>query len=652
MKNFFAATESHEDTVSNENLEMLTSPQKPHAPEQHSQLRSENDTILIASSSGCATPAIAGKNSDSDYAENIGSEELCMECVDEADVIKTDASYTPSCINPKRTPKVDLPVPDLHVNVNKSEQPEVRTLYMFQKSSTNDWVNFIHKYIEDVEFYQCSECPFRAALPNKVTTHLQDCHAGVKDIELKRPVFFLFCRHCDFIAYEKLSMWRHLEKYHGLTDVISPNPAGPPSLDNTQLVGLPLGALQTESVVFRCDACDLITLSRQDVMWHILRDHSRDNCVGEGFVQVSRLDARSKDRDGSRLPRIWSTSDNFVCLHCHHVTHDRSSIESHCIDRHANYLMLSVCSVCEEQFDKHDQMTRHFSLTHSDVNQHSCSVTLVGSDGNEVKQLYEPAELGDADSSGAAHSWDFDLSEAALSPKETTVLSSDDESPPRPSEQPQNIYPVYLVKSKPVAVVAGSSAVQKGPPVELPSAVHKAFPVALSSAVHKAFPVALSSAVHKAFPVALSSAVHKAFPVAFPSAVHKAFSVALPSAVQTAFPVQLPSAVQTAFPVQLPSAVQKALPLELQSALQTSLPVQLPSAVQKALPVQLPSAVQNAPPVELPLNSVTQNNWQTAESEPVTENDLPCESAHKVRYVQMPDGSIQLEMEWYVDCYE
>ena len=639
MKNSLAATESHEDTVSDENVDTVTSPQKLHAPELHQQLTSGKDSI--ASSSSCAGPAIAGKNSNNDRAENNASEALCMECVDEADVVTTDANYTPSNINQKRTYKVDLPVADLHANVNTSERPEVRTLYMFHKSSGNDWVNFIHKYIDDVEFYQCSECPFRAAVPNKVTAHLQDCHDGVKDVELKRPVFFLFCRHCDFIAYEKLSMWRHLEKYHGLTDVIRVNPAGPPSLDNTRLVGLPSGALQTESLVFRCDACDLITLSRQDVMWHVLREHSRENCVGKGFVQVSRLEARAKV---SRLPRKWSESENFVCLHCHHVTYDRSLIESHCIERHANYLMLSICSVCEKQFDKHDLMTRHFTLTHGDVNQHSCTVTLVGSDGKEVKQLYEPAELLDVDSS-----------EAARSPQEATLLSSDDESPdspPRPSEQPQSVYPVYLVKSKPVAVVAGSSAVQKDVPIGLPSAVHNSVPIGLPTAVHEAFPeafpVQLPSAVQKAFHVQLPSAVQTPFPVQLPSAVHRAFSVQLPSAVHKASPVQLPSAVHHAFSVQLPSAVQKTFPVQLSSAVQKAFPVQLPSAVHQAFSVQLPSAVQTAFPVDLPLDSATQN-CQIAESEQLTEND---ESAHKVRYVQMPDGSVQLEMEWYVDCYE
>ncbi|KAI0241511.1 hypothetical protein LSAT2_024870, partial [Lamellibrachia satsuma] len=647
----------------------------------------------------------------------------------------------------------------LQQSVNKSIQPDICTLYMFQKSSTHGWVNLIHKHIGNTGFYQCSQCPYKELSPCKVAAHFNECHPSVLDIEVKRPCLFMFCRHCDYIGYDKLSMWYHFEQYHSLTNMINANLINPASF-STQLVQMHQVALQTERVIYRCNVCDFLSQSNHNVMLHVLGQHTKDlkdnHCINNGFVQISRLDATHEPLQQPNVlspPKEWLMTDIFVCTQCQHVTHERTLMDMHCIDNHANLFLLFVCSICGKHCDKPNKMSSHVSEAHAGFNQQSCSVTLVGSNGKEDMQLcdytkWQNAHLAitAATSTRPSQQLQYHVSHVPI-----TKTASQSYSVPHLSGQ---------TKSKPVAVVTGLSSsstgsVQKAiPTVSLlkrtPSThVQKAIPtVSLlkrtpSTHVQKAIPtVSLlkrtpSTHVQKAIPtVSLlkrtpSTHVQKAIPTM--SLLKRTPSTHLPQKrnVQAHSLKPLLSLV-TNRPAQL-QVISSQQQCTMQSTQQQSLVnqtnvstlrsfvnfvqvvqeqentlvkrqmatdqkelaqpaakcVKLPCDVQvvhgsvhhvdltnvdhpddtaQHAPVQVCGTMQqlNSPTMckQLAKNeNVTESEQQAendnltkvvllAESDQLTENEQSVESSQEVRYVQLPDGSVQLEIVWHFDDRE
>ena len=320
------------------------------------------------------------------------------------------------CVAPEI--KLDLPVGPLIDSINMSTQPEIRTLYMFQNTSTNGWLKIICKRISGVQFYQCPLCPYKDPVPRKVADHLHEDHPSLVSIaegkctRIFATFLFMFCRHCDFIAYEKLALWYHFEQYHGLTDMINSKPIDPDSIDMAQFPPVPDYALKTANTVLRCNECEFLSLSKRHAMNHVLKEHSGlRSSIGNGFVIISQLDAISSSgdepppSDALNLPEELKSmvmKDCFVCTECMFVTYKRALMEIHCVNNHAKRLLLIICSVCGDQFDTTYKMSNHIANSHSESKRQFCSVTLVDADAVEDTRLVEYNKQRKAEAAVAA----------------------------------------------------------------------------------------------------------------------------------------------------------------------------------------------------------------------------------------------------------
>ena len=394
---------------------------------------------------------------------------------------------TDMCMAPEI--KLDLPVSGLLDSVNMSTQPEIRTLYMFQNTSTNGWLKIICKRISGVQFYQCPLCPYKDPVPRKVADHLHEDHPSLVSIaegkctRIFATFLFMFCRHCDFIAYEKLALWYHFEQYHGLTDMINAKPIDPASINMTQFAPMGDHALKTAKIVLRCNECDFLSLSKRQAMMHVLKEHSDvRRCLGNGFVIISQLDAMSPPGDEAlpsdvaNLPEELKSmvmKDCFICTECMFVTYKRALMEIHCVNNHAKRLLLLVCSVCGDQFDTTYKMSSHIATAHSESKRQFCTVTLVDADGREDTRLRELAKQRKVEASEAA---------ALQEPTETPSADQSEAKPVTTAQQSQQsftdanipkstqathhvsaantLHHARPAKTRPVAVVSGSSCGQ------------------------------------------------------------------------------------------------------------------------------------------------------------------------------------------------
>ena len=389
--------------------------------------------------------------------------------------------------------KLDLPVGGLLDSVNMSTQPEIRTLYMFQNTSTNGWLKIICKRISGVQFYQCPLCPYKDPVPRKVADHLHEDHPSLVSIaegkctRIFATFLFMFCRHCDFIAYEKLALWYHFEQYHGLTDMINAKPIDPATINMTQFAPLEDYALKNAKIVLRCNECDFLSLSKRQAMLHVLKEHSgMTSCIGNGFVIISQLDAMSPPgeegpppSDVPNLPEELKSmvmKDCFICTECTFVTYKRALMEIHCVNNHAKRLLLLVCSVCGDQFDTTYKMSSHIATAHSESKRQFCTVTLVDAEGKEDVRLHELAELrsGEAVVAAASHE-PADVPAVSVDQPETKPVTTaqsqpwltDAKSSPASSHNVSTVTMTHQAKpakTRPVAIVSGSSCGQ--PPVQ------------------------------------------------------------------------------------------------------------------------------------------------------------------------------------------
>ena len=389
--------------------------------------------------------------------------------------------------------KLDLPVSGLLDSVNMSTQPEIRTLYMFQNTSTNGWLKIICKRISGVQFYQCPLCPYKDPVPRKVADHLHEDHPSLVSIaegkctRIFATFLFMFCRHCDFIAYEKLALWYHFEQYHGLTDMINTKPIDPTTINMAQFAPLEDYALKNAKIVLRCNECDFLSLSKRQAMLHVLKEHSgMSSCIGNGFVIISQLDAMSPPgeegpppSDMPNLPEELKSmvmKDCFICTECTFVTYKRALMEIHCVNNHAKRLLLLVCSVCGDQFDTTYKMSSHIATAHSESKRQFCTVTLVDADGKEDVRLHELAELRSGDAAVAAVSHEpVEIPAVSVDQPETKPVTTaqsqpwltDAKSSPASSHNVSTVTMTHQAKpakTRPVAIVSGSSCGQ--PPVQ------------------------------------------------------------------------------------------------------------------------------------------------------------------------------------------
>ena len=567
------------------------------------------------------------------------------------------------CVAPEI--KLDLPVGPLIDSINMSTQPEIRTLYMFQNTSTNGWLKIICKRISGVQFYQCPLCPYKDPVPRKVADHLHEDHPSLVSIaegkctRIFATFLFMFCRHCDFIAYEKLALWYHFEQYHGLTDMINAKPIDPESINMAQFPPVPDYALKTANTVLRCNECDFLSLSKRHAMNHVLKEHSGlRSCIGNGFVIISQLDAISSSgdepppSDALNLPEELKSmvmKDCFVCTECMFVTYKRALMEIHCVNNHAKRLLLMICSVCGDQFDTTYKMSNHIANSHSESKRQFCSVTLVDADGLEDTRLVEYNKQRKAEAAVAAASQALVSTAAASSIAQSTAVTVATAQQKRPAFTGANILesnPASRVsavktpqhgrpaKTRPVAVVSGSSYDQTTSARKVWPGQSVVKPVQQQHRSQQAKWLPGQTVQPKALPTTTSVPVRSA--ELAPSTPSQNVVQIQPDNRQQNLPVAVsspekPEVERQLTYIQMPDGSHHQVELaedengQLQYVL-TDPPV---TGVVEAAP----GTAQQTSYVKLADGSV-----QPLASAPETE--LPAESTQEIRYLQMPDGTL------------
>ena len=326
---------------------------------------------------------------------------------------------------PKLT--VDMPLRQLLANVNRSDAPELRTLYMFQSAERNGWLKIVYKRLRHLAAsaaavggtvtavcqYQCPFCPHHAVVPRDVADHLHTSHASLASIaegkctRVFATFLFMFCRHCDFVAYEKLALWYHYEHFHGLRDMLVSRYRDNDAMEDVRLPELSSGVLASAHTLLRCLQCRFYSVNKQFAVLHALREHAneKESC---GFVTLTQLDAVADADDegtsnvaGAQRETIGGRSmvgrECFICNECLFISYKRGLVELHCINAHARRILLFVCTLCGGdvgiaggfQCVAAYQMSEHVAAVHPDARRQVCSVTLVDHDGCEDRRLRE-----------------------------------------------------------------------------------------------------------------------------------------------------------------------------------------------------------------------------------------------------------------------
>lgn len=265
--------------------------------------------------------------------------------------------------------------------------------------------------------FQCIFCPYVDSSVRKLAAHIKLRHADLTFIMNKTIPFpsgsipYLFCRHCDFISYDKLVMLLHFCVFHSLSHVISDDSFRPSSL-GAQTDSLSPTDVASVFPFYCCTGCTYMSASRSRAVDHVCVKHaSKFTSCFVPLVMVGRSKSASHDNyaeHANGAQYIMSRKLIFACVRCSFYSFYSFYTVAHNLHWHRTVCLVFVCDIvdprCNMRFSALDDIVRHLHVAHRKQNNTSncfqlkTSVTLVDvQDALPVECDFACGRITDAD---------------------------------------------------------------------------------------------------------------------------------------------------------------------------------------------------------------------------------------------------------------
>lgn len=280
-------------------------------------------------------------------------------------------------------------------NINCSNIPEVRYLFMGRKDEGMEWLNLIAYKSEgaSASVNQCLFCPVTNSEVKFVADHISDEHSDLGFVlsnikQISGRVTFLACRHCSYVTFELMLMWVHFEMYHSVPGIMDGSCLPQVKVTkptNLKTISVDSAVRSVDSkVVYVCLDCLLCAIDGYKVAQHALDAHPDTKHFNGCFVKVMMIRTKENDSFSYRqalLDKRYSGAlkDAYFCMLCNYTTSTAYLAMSHSLRMHQKKRLLFVCNDCEYQCLQESYLIAHMSKCHnfSGIASCICSVTLV-----------------------------------------------------------------------------------------------------------------------------------------------------------------------------------------------------------------------------------------------------------------------------------
>ena len=276
----------------------------------------------------------------------------------------------------------EAPYIEFSATKNHMTDPQLMTLWI-----DGTPLKVIGKNRLSLSLYQCCRCAFSHISPPELLAHMKQSHTdhvNSDDNDHKTDVLFMKCNHCDFIAYNELSLWYHFSYFHFLYNIL-------PDVDDRAI----LSVVKEENddsdpgLSYSCPYVDCKESGDRPgaIVHHLILEHQKqedDPYIFEGYTLIQEDDRR---KQGTVIAR-----QVLVCLYCIQtvVRTGVADMMKHIYWTHSLKKLQYACTQpgCRRQYANPELMEQHYRRKHRKITQTTCLVSVILPTKTEDPQLF------------------------------------------------------------------------------------------------------------------------------------------------------------------------------------------------------------------------------------------------------------------------
>ena len=261
--------------------------------------------------------------------------------------------------------------------------------------------------------FQCLFCPYAELSAKRVMAHVKQQHqmyASFIQCRLlpnRRIPLHIYCRHCNYIAYDSSAMFIHFATYHKVPGILLPQPKDIEQDPDWAPVIDP-EANAKEFPFYCCPNCGYVDAEWDRMIHHMLKKHSLESVFLGCVVRLIMFGRASKHlgtftyQSLARQERCRVTRrEIFACVSCRFFSFYPTYAFCHHVVSHSSMEMLYVCAAtpsCTKRCSTVEDVISHIQAAHVAMKrlQFQCTATLCDSLTSTQLNI-TPGELVTAD---------------------------------------------------------------------------------------------------------------------------------------------------------------------------------------------------------------------------------------------------------------
>lgn len=291
-------------------------------------------------------------------------------------------------------------------NLNEHITSQLQTVFV-KLDESSDVMNVLisFKALGDNMVFQCTFCPFTDFSAKVVSDHVRRTHQGYMFAATRTPmptgdVIYLFCRHCNFVTHDRISMWIHFEICHDVANIVY----GSDVTDVTPQVTRQLVLNRDQQAIvpsfYQCVDCELLVADNRHIAHHAVKNHGEDGSCYRGCFAKARVINKPKSAPiqvtynqllGDEY--VDQRKEVFICVRCSYIAYAEFLAITHHILSHLELRMLYSCHIegCENREASAEAAIQHIKADHPDIGSRMLrgTVTLLSQSNSESSPLQE-----------------------------------------------------------------------------------------------------------------------------------------------------------------------------------------------------------------------------------------------------------------------
>ena len=236
--------------------------------------------------------------------------------------------------------------------------------------------------------FQCLFCPYGEMSAKRIMAHVKQQHGKYASfvqrslLPSRQMQLHIYCRHCNFVAYDSAAMFIHFAVYHKVAGILLSQPRDiEQDPDWAPMINPDSNAQQFP--FYCCPNCVYIDAEWNRMIEHMLRRHASESAVFLGCaVRLIMVGRASKHLSSFSYRTLASQKlarkEIYACVSCRFFSFYPTYAFCHYVVSHCNLELLYMCAAspsCSKRYTSVEDVLTHIQGSHVTMRVLQCQCT-------------------------------------------------------------------------------------------------------------------------------------------------------------------------------------------------------------------------------------------------------------------------------------